>query len=79
MEKTRILHGKIILAAGDFGQKTSHGAMREWVERASGTWLTEFNDSLTHLVTTREEWEKQTTIGLLDIGSHVFVQKLTRR
>jgi hypothetical protein len=75
---SRILHVKKILAFGDFGQNISHEALREWVESQDGLWLTEFDGGITHLVTTKEEWEKQSPIGLLDIPNHVLAQKLTR-
>jgi hypothetical protein len=69
---SRILHGKKILAFGDFGQQISHEALRKWVEDHDGLWLTEFDDGITHLVTTKEEWEKQSTTGLLDIQNHIL-------
>jgi hypothetical protein len=69
---SRILHGKKILACGDFGQQISHEALRKWVEDQDGLWLTKYVDDITHLVTTREEWEKQSSTGLLDIQNHIL-------
>jgi hypothetical protein len=61
---TNILHGKRVLALGDFGESIAHESIKSLVEVNGGKWLTKFDEELTHLITTKDEWEKQSHYGL---------------
>ena len=64
MATQRVLHDKRITAAGEFSDALTHEGLKHLVEQAGGTWLTELDDTATHLITTKTEWEKQSIIGM---------------
>jgi hypothetical protein len=76
---SRILRGTKIAALGDLGKFATHDNVKKLVEANGGTWIPDLSGEITHLVTSKEEWTKQSPERSFDIHSAVVLERLTRK
>jgi len=67
-----------IAVTGDFGPKRSHEKMEHWVKKNGGTFSKDINKTVTHLVCSKEEYKKNSAMGIVS-RSPVMVGSLTLR
>lgn len=68
-----VLRGVVVAAAGELGEKMTDASLLKWLRNFGGRFSTDFDDSVTHLLATDEQFKKKVERGKSLNLEHNFV------